>query len=217
MLKLRTSFALPFPVLISLAVGVCEPVFAADFAPIYKETILPHEGGYTCDRRDPGNWTGGKVGKGKLLGTNRGIAATTYGVELLAKGKTIRGLTNADCAALYERDYFRRLNLHLLKSQGIASEITDEVVNMGEGGGRILLQRMDKDIEWATYGLVPRPRVGFTPEYMNFLNDWTRDRGHRRAYYNGLRIKRVAYYVDLLKRRPGMRPFFFSWIARTVD
>lgn len=31
--------------------------------------VLQHEGGFTDDRRDPGNWTGGKVGKGVLLGT----------------------------------------------------------------------------------------------------------------------------------------------------
>lgn len=30
--------------------------------------LIGHEAGYSNDRRDPGNWTGGKVGIGTLKG-----------------------------------------------------------------------------------------------------------------------------------------------------
>lgn len=40
--------------------------------------LIGHEAGYSNDRRDPGNWTGGKVGIGTLKGTKFGIAANTY-------------------------------------------------------------------------------------------------------------------------------------------
>lgn len=33
------------------------------------------EGLYSCRRNDPGNWTGGRVGRGNLVGTMRGISA----------------------------------------------------------------------------------------------------------------------------------------------
>lgn len=193
---------------------------AADFAPIWHNTIKPHEGGFTMDRRDPGNWTGGKVGVGKLLGTNRGIAANTYGESLLRKGKTIKGLTEAECAYLYERDYFRALNLHLLKSQGIAEELTDEAVNMGKGGAERLLAKVFAEVAWAQrdawFKTIP-PAPKFTPETIAWINSYTSNRDNRVAFYNSLRMKRVAFYNDLVKRKPSMRPFFRSWIDRTVD
>ena len=42
------------------------------------ERLIGHEGGYSTDRNDPGNWTGGKVGSGTFKGTKYGIAANTY-------------------------------------------------------------------------------------------------------------------------------------------
>lgn len=42
------------------------------------ERVVGHEGGYTKNAKDPGNWTGGKVGVGELRGTKWGLAATSY-------------------------------------------------------------------------------------------------------------------------------------------
>lgn len=205
---------------ILLALTVCQPVIAAEFGPIWKNTIRPHEGGYTADRRDPGNWTGGKVGVGKLLGTNRGIAANTYGASLLRQGRTIKSLTEAECAAIYERDYFRRLNLHLLKSQGIADELTDEAVNMGPAGAERLLAKVFAEVAWASrdsWFKTNPPPPKFTPATIAWINDYTKNRDNRVAFFNSIRMKRVGFYLTLIKRRPAMKPFFVSWIDRTVD
>ena len=48
-----------------------------DLPAVLAET-LAYEGGYSANPKDPGNWTGGKVGVGKLLGTKSGIAAASY-------------------------------------------------------------------------------------------------------------------------------------------
>jgi lysozyme family protein len=37
--------------------------------------LIDHEGAYSADPRDPGNWTGGRVNAGQLKGTKYGIAA----------------------------------------------------------------------------------------------------------------------------------------------
>ncbi len=48
----------------------------------WRASVLPftlhQEGGLSLDPKDPGNWTGGKVGLGKLLGTKYGIAAASH-------------------------------------------------------------------------------------------------------------------------------------------
>jgi lysozyme family protein len=201
---------------ISIAISSCGPVYAADFEPVFRYTILPHEGGYTSDRNDPGNWTGGKVGKGQRLGTKYGIAANTYGLELLRQGRTIKGLTVEDAARLYKRDYWDSKYLYVLKSQGIAEELCDEVVNMGEGGGRSLLAKVWKEVEWATGQPVPVPPA-FTRKTMEWINKYTEIRANRIGFYNSIRIKRVKFYVNLAKRRPLMRPYILAWADRATD
>lgn len=63
------------------------------------EKIWPYEGGFTNDRRDPGNWTGGKVGVGELRGTNMGIAAASF------PKVDIRNITKAQAADIYAKKY----------------------------------------------------------------------------------------------------------------
>ncbi|WP_336800639.1 glycoside hydrolase family 108 protein [Kaistia sp. MMO-174] len=60
-----------------------------------------HEGGYSTNRADPGNWTGGKVGKGELKGTKAGIAASSH------PNLDIKNLTDAQIAQIYEAEYWR--------------------------------------------------------------------------------------------------------------
>ena len=43
------------------------------------DRLIGHEGGFSDDPKDPGNWTGGRVNMGELKGTKYGIAANTYG------------------------------------------------------------------------------------------------------------------------------------------
>lgn len=40
--------------------------------------VVDTEKGFQCDPEDPGNWTGGKVGAGRLVGTKFGISAAAY-------------------------------------------------------------------------------------------------------------------------------------------
>lgn len=62
--------------------------------------ILRQEGGMTKDPNDPGNWTGGHVGKGELKGTKYGISAAQY------PDLDIENLTPDDARAIYRRDYW---------------------------------------------------------------------------------------------------------------
>jgi len=62
---------------------------------------LKYEGGYSSNRKDPGNWTGGKVGVGKLKGTKYGIAAHSY------PNLDIKNLTLDDVKPIYEKNYWR--------------------------------------------------------------------------------------------------------------
>ena len=202
--------------LILILLALFSPAFAADFEPVWEHTILPHEGGYSNNIHDPGNWTGGKEGKGRFLGTKYGVAASVYGTSLLKKGIIIKHLTKDQAREIFRQDYWDALYLGDLKSQGIAEELCDEAVNTGKPQTERLLERVWKEIEWATRAPIPVP-PRFTPETIQWINAYTKDRHNRISFYNSIKMKRVKFYVNLCKQKPKMRQFFFSWIDRSVD
>jgi lysozyme family protein len=93
--------------------------------------IFREEGGFTKDAHDPGNWTGGKVGKGVLKGTNFGIAANSH------PNLDIPNLTKAEAAKLYRVEYWSACSCDLLVT-GVDLVVMDAAVNSGVGRGRSL-------------------------------------------------------------------------------
>lgn len=69
-------------------------------ARICVDLVLKHEGGLSMNPKDPGNWTGGEVGKGILKGTKYGIAASAH------PDLDIENLTVADAESIYEAHYW---------------------------------------------------------------------------------------------------------------
>lgn len=97
--------------------------------------VLVHEGGFTKDRRDPGNWTGGKVGAGELKGTKKGIAAASY------PHLDIKNLSDAKIAEIYEANYWRKICGDELPA-GVDLSAMDYGVNSGVSRSAKDLQRV---------------------------------------------------------------------------
>ncbi len=89
------------------------------------ERLIGHEGGYSIDRNDPGNWTGGKVGSGTLKGTKYGIAANTY------PNLDIKNLTLTQAKEIYRNDWWNKLGENLLHP-AIVYQLWDFAVNAGK-------------------------------------------------------------------------------------
>jgi lysozyme family protein len=88
-----------------------------------------YEGGMSTDRHDPGNWTGGKVGVGRLLGTKYGIAASSY------PNVDIPNLTEEAAAAIFKRDYWDKVAGDL-QPIGVDLCLYDAAVHSGAGRAR---------------------------------------------------------------------------------
>lgn len=98
------------------------------------ERLIGHEGGHSADPKDPGNWTGGRPGAGKLLGTKYGIAANTYpDLDILA-------LTLDQAKAIYRRDWWDKIHADQLPG-AVAFQLWDFAVNAGITRAVISLQR----------------------------------------------------------------------------
>lgn len=89
------------------------------------ERLIGHEGGYSTDREDPGNWTGGKVGKGVFKGTKYGIAANTY------PNLDIKNLTIDQAKSIYKKDWWDKLGADQLHP-AIVYQMWDFAVNAGK-------------------------------------------------------------------------------------
>ena len=85
---------------------------------------IGHEGGFTNNPKDAGNWTGGKVGVGLNKGTKYGIASNTYPNE------DIKNLTLDRAKFLYKRDYWDKAKCDSLPN-GIRFHVFDCAVNSG--------------------------------------------------------------------------------------
>lgn len=162
---------------------------------MWLQRILGHEGGFSRDPADPGNWTGGARGVGELRGTKWGIAANTY------PDLDIPTLTPADAAAIYQRDYLVPLHADRYHD-GVAFQLLDYAINSGpraavRGLQRAIGVRDDGDIGPVTMAalerwsesdlvmLVTAERI----EFMTRLRNWPEHgRGWMRRLADNLRF-----------------------------
>ena len=106
-----------------------------DFATAFARLIDPqHEGGYSDDAADPGNWTGGKVGSGRLQGTKYGISAASYPTLDIAS------LTVDQASAVYQRDFWQKAGCDAVPDV-LKFELFDTAVNSGVKAAAMMLQR----------------------------------------------------------------------------
>jgi lysozyme family protein len=97
------------------------------------DRLIGHEGSFSEDPRDPGNWTSGRVNVGQLKGTKFGIAANTYG------DLDIRNLTLEQSKAIYYRDWWLKAGADELHP-AIVFQMWDFAVNAGMGTAKRALQ-----------------------------------------------------------------------------
>ena len=98
------------------------------------DRLIGHEGDFSDDPNDPGNWTGGRVKVGELKGTRYGIAANTYG------DLDIKSLTLDDAKKIYYRDWWLKTGADQLDA-AIVFQVWDFAVNAGMSTAKRALQR----------------------------------------------------------------------------
>jgi lysozyme family protein len=101
------------------------------------------EGGYSDHREDNGNWTGGKIGKGILIGTRYGISAPVL-KTYLGRVPTVfemKNLSEEIADKIYIKNYWKVIRGDEIANQEIANKIYDMAVTSGAGTAIILAKR----------------------------------------------------------------------------
>lgn len=111
------------------------------------EAVIPplfaHEGGYTDDPEDNGNWSGGKKGKGRLIGTKYGISAPTL---IANRGPHVtvadmKSLTKNEAIRIYKSQYWDTVRGDDLPA-GLDYCVYDFSINSGPGKAARVLQEV---------------------------------------------------------------------------
>jgi lysozyme family protein len=98
------------------------------------ERIFGHEGGYTQDPSDPGNWTEGVPGHGALKGTKYGISAASY------PDLDIRNLMMREAIAIYHRDFIGPISNYPIGDLTMF-QLVDFAINSGSSRATKALQK----------------------------------------------------------------------------
>ena len=92
-----------------------------------------HEGGFTDDPNDRGNWTSGQIGVGELKGSKKGISAMSY------PHLDIKNLTDEEIKQIYLKDFWQKLRCDELPPP-LDEFLFDFGVNSGPGAAASSLQ-----------------------------------------------------------------------------
>lgn len=126
--------------------------------------VLKQEGGFQKDPKDPGNWTGGKVGRGELKGTKYGISAASFPLD------DIEGISEDQAAELYREHYWKEIKGDDLPDPwGLL--LLDAAVNQGVPKAVKTLQKslgvkVDGVVDKETIGALKSLSSGFVSRYL---------------------------------------------------
>lgn len=180
---------------------------AADFKAA-QEHVKKVEGGYTDDPDDNGNWTGGKIGLGELIGTNWGISAPTLATELKRVGgnpptaSTMKNLEYASAVAIYKRNFWDRIKGDDIKNQWVAEIIYDAYVNQS-GWTRKMLEDTLQNTGKPTSVSVPLKKD--TIDAINSVSP--------AQFFNEFKKQRKLRYEETSKR-PNQAKYLKGWMNR---
>lgn len=116
--------------------------------PLFDECfriVVGHEGVYSENPRDRGNWTSGRIGVGELKGTKYGIAAHVY------PHLNIKELSLSSAKDIYYKNYWLPAGCEELAKKsgaGYALAVFDTAINSGVGRALKFAQNWKS---WETY------------------------------------------------------------------
>lgn len=173
----------------------------ADFTQAFRLTIA-HEGGYVNDPDDPGGET--------YKGVARKIHSKWDGwptIDMLKRQAGFPGNLDKDAELqeaitdFYRVNFWDRVKGDNITDQKVAESIFDFAVNAGVGTSASLAQLV---VETKTDGVIGQ-------ESIDKINAF--DTEHFLAAFT---VAKIARYVNIVKKRPTSRKYFYGWVIRAL-
>ena len=173
----------------------------ADFTQAFQLMIV-HEGGYVNDPDDPGGET--------YKGVARKIFSKWDGwtkVDMLKRQPNFPASLDKDpelqqnVSDFYRVNFWDKMNGDQIANQDVASSIFDFGVNAGSGTSASLAQMV--------VGVQSDGVIG--PDSITAINNFDPD--HFLASFT---VAKIARYVNIVKKRPTSRKYFYGWVIRAL-
>lgn len=116
----------------------------ASFNIAHDNTIKNEGEELSLHKEDSGNWTGGKINSGVLIGSKWGIAAPTLSAFLgrIATADEMKNLSYEKASLIYKKNYWDKIKGGEINNQEEANSIYDSAVNMGPSTAIKLAQKV---------------------------------------------------------------------------
>jgi lysozyme family protein len=173
----------------------------ADFTQAFQ-LMIAHEGGYGNDPDDPGGET--------YKGVARKIFSKWDGwtkVDILKRQTGFPANLDKDpelqqnVSDFYRVTFWDKMNGDQITNQDIANSIFDFGVNAGSGTSSTLAQMV--------VGAKSDGVIG--PDSISAINNFDPD--HFLASFT---VAKIARYVNIVKKRPTSRKYFYGWVIRAL-
>lgn len=188
--------------------AVPQPAHSADCARAL-ETVFGHEGGYQNFKKDAGNWSGKKVGAGKMCGgTKFGIACGHN------PGVDVKNLTREQAAVIYQNRECRDIRINELNGETVPTLLLDLSVHMGSdmavklaGTTMNLLSPPDKQLVFEDV---------MTDEMVSWFNDFTQTRDGRIQFFSVLTLAAIDRYAYIMESNKNQAMWLLGWVRRVI-
>lgn len=183
----------------------------ADFYSFIDHIADKFEGDYQNIYNDNGNWTGGVVGKGTLVGTNHGIAAPTLS-QWLGRTATVsdmKSLTKDEAKKIFKAYFWDKIKADKINNQGIAEFLFDWSLGSGYS-----YKEMNKALNFLYGTNFPTSGIQtFGEPQINVINS-AKDQN---KLLDTLKNYRLNWYQNIVKQDATQAKFLNSWTNRTMD
>ena len=193
--------------------GMSPRAFALDFITRWEDggSTDPNRT-HSLDPDDRGNWTGGKPGLGRLVGSNHGVTAPVLALHRHVPVATIttsvmRALTVAEAADIGVDLFYADTHLNVLPWNRVTMSVLDMCWGAGPANGIRLLQRL--------VGAAPDGGVSPGGETARLYPAWLARRGEALAA-SDYAVSRNAYYEAVIAAKPTQAKYRNGWCARTA-
>lgn len=171
---------------------------------IAQRKVKVFEGGYSDTPNDDGNWTGGKIGVGKLIGTNHGISAPKLS-EYLGREATkddMTSLSYSTAVKIYKSQFWNKIKGDKIKTQSVAEIIYDGAVNQGVGAMTTIISKITRENGITDYA-IKKINTGNQKNIFNQIKEERKKRydAKKSSYAYGSWISRLNA-IDFVRKYP---------------
>lgn len=172
--------------------------------------ILKSEGGYQCDERDYGNWTGPNR-TGELIGTNHGIAARYFNETVKRRfGVMIKELTRDQAKEIYFDYFWKPMNLEGIANHDLVLHIFDHGINANKRLAIRMIQRIVFVKTDGFLGPITEKAINEFKPYTKVIQGY----GLLRDIIDHYKYARHLHYADQVRKYPIKAAFYKGWIIR---